>query len=56
MNNDLFYKFLTLSDRFFRQHKIGDLISRMINDMQSLRATAALGFLHIINTVLMFAI
>ena len=27
----------------------------MINDMQSLRATAALGFLHVINTIMIFA-
>ena len=52
LRNDLFNTFLTLSDRFFRGEKIGDLISRMINDMQSLRATAALGFLHIINTIM----
>ena len=54
LRNDLFNTFLTLSDRFFRGEKIGDLISRMINDMQSLRATAALGFLHIINTIMIF--
>ena len=55
LRNDLFYKFLSLSERFFRKEKIGDLISRMINDMQSLRATAALGFLHIINTIMIFS-
>tara|TARA_A100001015_G_scaffold16268_2_gene19045 strand:- start:4402 stop:6147 length:1746 start_codon:yes stop_codon:yes gene_type:complete len=55
LRNDLFNTFLTLSDRFFRGEKIGDLISRMINDMQSLRATAALGFLHIINTIMIFS-
>ena len=50
-----FYKFLSLSERFFRREKVGDLISRMINDMQSLRATAALGFLHVINTIMIFS-
>ena len=54
LRNDLYHKFLTLSERYFRKEKIGDLLSRMINDMQSLRATAALGFLHIINTVMIF--
>lgn len=54
LRNVLFSKLLTLSTPFYRNQKIGDLLSRLINDMQSLRATAALGFLHIINTLMIY--
>ena len=56
LRNDVFKHLLTLSASFYRTQKIGDLMSRMINDMQSLRATAALGFLHIINTIMIFSL
>ncbi|RAP29895.1 hypothetical protein DID78_02890 [Candidatus Marinamargulisbacteria bacterium SCGC AG-343-D04] len=55
LRNDLFKHLLGLSASFYRKNKIGDLISRMINDIQSLRANAALGFLHIVNTVMIYS-
>tara|TARA_B100001989_G_C24543549_1_gene469181 strand:- start:686 stop:2401 length:1716 start_codon:yes stop_codon:yes gene_type:complete len=55
LRNVLFNKLLNLSQSFYRNEKIGDLISRMINDIQSLRATAALAFLHIINTIMIYS-
>ncbi len=55
LRDTLFTHLLGLSDTFYQKQKIGDLISRMINDVQSLRATAALGFLHIINTVMIYS-
>tara|TARA_B100000427_G_scaffold110561_1_gene91651 strand:+ start:1527 stop:3248 length:1722 start_codon:yes stop_codon:yes gene_type:complete len=55
LRDRLFSHLLGLSDTFYSKQKIGDLISRMINDVQSLRATAALGFLHIMNTVMIYS-
>ena len=55
LRGSLFSHLLGLSDTFYNNQKIGDLISRMINDVQSLRATAALGFLHIINTIMIYS-
>ena len=55
LRDSLFSHLLGLSETFYQKQKIGDLISRMINDVQSLRATAALGFLHIINTIMIYS-
>ncbi|MBI60531.1 hypothetical protein CL657_04875 [bacterium] len=55
LRDRLFSHLLGLSDTFYSKQKIGDLISRMINDVQSLRATAALGFLHIMNTIMIYS-
>ncbi len=56
LRNDLFEHLLSLSASYYRSEKVGDLMSRMINDLQSLRATAALGYLHIINTIMIYTI
>jgi len=55
LREHLFSHLLHLSETFYKNQKIGDLISRMINDVQSLRATAALGFLHILNTIMIYS-
>ncbi len=55
LRNTLFKHLLGLSQQFYKNQSIGDLISRMINDIQSLRATAALSYLHIINTIMMYS-
>ena len=47
---------LTLSPEFFRTHTIGDTMSRMINDIQALRLMSAFGFLHIINTTMIYSL
>ena len=47
---------LTLSPAFFRNHTIGDTMSRMINDIQALRLLSAFGFLHIVNTVMIYSL
>ena len=54
LRKNLFSHILNLSERFYRKETTGDLISRMINDIQSLRATASLCYLHIINTVMTY--
>ncbi|MGA0242090.1 MAG: ABC transporter ATP-binding protein [Candidatus Marinamargulisbacteria bacterium] len=47
---------LTLPPNFFRSHTIGDTMSRMINDIQALRLMSAFGFLHIINTTMIYTL
>ena len=47
---------LTLPPSFFRRHTIGDTMSRMINDIQALRLMSAFGFLHIINTTMIYTL
>jgi ATP-binding cassette subfamily B multidrug efflux pump len=47
---------LNLPPVFFREHTIGDTMSRMINDIQALRLMSAFGFLHIINTTMIYAL
>ncbi len=47
---------LTISPHFFRKHTIGDTMSRMINDIQALRLMSAFGFLHIINTTMIYTL
>ena len=54
VRNTVFEHLLKLPSRFYQNRKIGDLMSVIINDAQSLRATAAMGFLHIANTILIF--
>ena len=41
---------------FFRTHTIGDTMSRMINDIQALRLMSAFGFLHIVNTTMIYTL
>ena len=47
---------LTLPPSFFRTHTIGDTMSRMINDIQALRLMSAFGFLHIVNTTMIYTL
>ena len=56
LRHDVYQKLMVLSDRFFDRQKIGDLMSRYINDIQSLRLMSALGFLHIVNTVVTYSL
>ena len=45
---------LTLPPSFFRTHTIGDTMSRMINDIQALRLMCAVGYLNILNTIMIY--
>ena len=56
LRNTLYKTLMRLGRSYFRGEKIGDIMSRLTNDIQSLRLTAALGFLHVCNTVMMYAI
>lgn len=54
MRSDLFNHLIRLRESFFRQMRIGDIISRVINDMQSIRVMLGAGFLHGVNTVIVY--
>lgn len=54
LRGDLFKHLLSLDAPFYRSQKIGDLMSRLLNDIQNLRMMAALGFMHIINTIMIY--
>ena len=54
LRNMLFQKLIQLSYTFYKQHKIGDIISRVSNDIQNIRLSLALGLLHIVNTLFIF--
>ncbi len=54
LRNDLFAHLLTLPSKFYRKHKMGDLMSRLMNDIQSLRLMVGFGFLHLLNTAGMY--
>jgi len=54
LRNKLFTKLSLLSSHFYRKHKVGDIISRISNDIQNIRLSLALGLLHIVNTLFIF--
>ena len=54
LRNDLYQHILSLSSSFFSRWKTGDIMSRMINDIQHIRLMSALGILHILNTTFIY--
>lgn len=54
MRSDLFNHLIRLRESFFRQMRTGDIISRVINDMQSIRVMLGAGFLHGVNTLIVY--
>ena len=55
IRSDVYQKLMHQPDMFFQKHTKGDLMSRIINDIQNLRLGAALGLLHIVNTTMMYS-
>lgn len=49
--NYYFDRILHLSERFFGEHGMGDLISRLANDVGQLRAFYAFGLLQVLNVI-----
>ncbi|NQY73178.1 MAG: hypothetical protein HRT90_00280 [Candidatus Margulisbacteria bacterium] len=54
LRNDLYRHLMTLSKDYYRGQHIGDLMSRLTNDIRSLRAMVAFAFLHLLNIVLIY--
>ncbi len=54
LRNDLFEHLIGLSSSYFQKQKIGDLMSRLINDIQNLRLMVGFAFLNLGNTFILF--
>ena len=55
IRNDLFKKLMLLGHEFYSKEKTGDLMSRLINDIQHLRLMVGFAALAFGNTAIMFA-
>jgi ATP-binding cassette subfamily B multidrug efflux pump len=54
LRNDLFAKLVRLGPDFYGRYRTGDLMSRMINDLNAVRMMVGMGILTIINTPLYY--
>ena len=50
LRNDLFAHLLTLPVNFYQRRQIGDLMSRLINDVTAVRMLLGVGILNLVNT------
>jgi ATP-binding cassette subfamily B protein len=55
LRSDLFAHLLTLSPSYFRDHSTGDVMSRLTNDVQTVRAMWGAGLVHLANATTAFA-
>ena len=55
LRSDLFGHCLTLSPGYYRAHPVGDVMSRLTNDVQTVRAVWGFGMVSLGNAVLSFA-
>jgi ATP-binding cassette subfamily B multidrug efflux pump len=55
VRSDLFKHLLTLSPGYFRDHSTGDVMSRLTNDVQTVRAMWGAGLVHLTNATTAFA-
>ncbi|MEK6608661.1 MAG: ABC transporter ATP-binding protein [Myxococcota bacterium] len=56
LRNELFAKLLALQPSFYRRQGTGDLMSRLTNDLGSVRALFGPGILYVVNTLFAYAI
>lgn len=54
LRNDLFVHLQTLSLSYFQKQPIGDLMSRLVNDVTAVRLLLGLGIINILNTPLYY--
>jgi ATP-binding cassette subfamily B protein len=54
LRSDLFGHLLTLEPAYYRDHPTGDVMSRLTNDVQTVRAMWGAGVLNLINTAFAF--
>jgi ATP-binding cassette, subfamily B, multidrug efflux pump len=54
LRSDLFGHLLTLEPAYFRDHPTGDVMSRLTNDVQTVRAMWGAGLLNLVNTAFAF--
>ena len=55
LRSDLFGHLMTLSPAYYRDHPTGDVMSRLTNDVQTVRGMWGAGLLNLANAVLAFA-
>jgi ATP-binding cassette subfamily B protein len=55
LRSDLFAHMLTLSPSYYRDHPTGDVMSRLTNDVQTVRAMWGAGLVHLANSIASFA-
>ena len=55
LRSELFAHLMTLDGGYFRKHPTGDVMSRLTNDVQTVRAMWGPGFLNVVNTAFLFA-
>src|SRR5882724_11233799 len=55
LRSDLFGHLMTLSPGYYRDHPTGDVMSRLTNDVQTVRAMWGAGLVHLANSVTSFA-
>ncbi len=55
LRSDLFAHLLALEPAYFRDHPTGDVMSRLTNDVQTVRALWGPGLLNVINTTFVFS-
>ncbi|HRC57234.1 MAG TPA: ABC transporter transmembrane domain-containing protein, partial [Kofleriaceae bacterium] len=55
LRSDLFRHLLTLDAGYFRKNSTGDVMSRLTNDVQTVRAMWGAGVLNVVNTAFAFA-
>ena len=56
LRSELFGHLLTLDAEFYRDHPTGDVMSRVTNDVQTVRAMWGPGLLNLVNTGFLFAV
>ena len=54
LRNELFEHLLTLGPEYFEEEATGDLVSRVINDVNYVRLMYGLGILHLVNTAVAY--
>nr|HEX4318874.1 ABC transporter ATP-binding protein [Kofleriaceae bacterium] len=55
LRSDLFGHLMQLSPGYYRDHPTGDVMSRLTNDVQTVRAMWGAGLVHLVNAVTSFA-
>jgi ATP-binding cassette, subfamily B, multidrug efflux pump len=54
LRSDLFGHLMTLSPAYYREHPTGDVMSRLTNDVQTVRAMWGAGAVHLANSITSF--
>jgi len=54
LRSQLFGHLMTLSPAYYRDHPVGDVMSRLTNDVQTVRAMWGAGLLNLVNTMIAF--